>query len=113
MTDAEIGHELHISRRTVSNFLTYLENRQSSKNLPRHGCPRITTEAQDKCILSAAETNAHVPFASLQNIVNIPASMSTIRRRLHEDLIRKWRAVKRTLLNKEHAKKRLEWALKY
>jgi len=32
---------------------------------------------------------------------------------LHEDLIWKWRAVKRTLLTKECAKKRLEWGLKY
>ena len=113
MTDAEIGRELHIPRRTVSNFLTRLKNRQSSENLHRHGRPRITTEAQDKRIIAAAETNTHVPFASLQNLVNVPTSTSTNRRRLHEDLIRKWRAVKRTLLTKERAKKRLEWAMKY
>ena len=71
------------------------------------------TKAPDKRIISAAETNTRTPFASLQNIVNVPASTSTIRRRLREDLIRKWRAVKRTLLNKERAKKRFEWAMKY
>ena len=49
---------------------------------------------------------------SLQNLINVPASTSTIQR-LDEDLIRKWRAVKRTLLNKERAKKRPEWAMKY
>lgn len=113
MTDADIGRELHIPRRTVSNVRTRLKTRHSSENLSRHGRPRITTKAQDKRIISAAETNTRVPFASLQNIVNVPASTSTIRRRLHEDLIRKWRAVKRTLLRKEHAKKRLQWALKY
>ena len=113
MTNSEIGRQLRIPRRTISNFLTRLETRKTSINLPRHGHPRITTEAQDKHIIAAAETNTCVPFASLQNIVNIPASTSTIRRRLHEDLIRKWRAAKRTLLTKERAKKRLEWALKY
>ena len=113
MTDIEIGRELHIPRQTVSSFLTRLETRQSSENLPRPGRPRITTKAQDKRIITAAETNTRVPFASLQNIINVPASTSTIRRRLHEDLIRKWHAVKRTLLRNEHAKKRLEWALKY
>ena len=113
MTEEEIGCQLHIPRRTVSNFLTWLKSRKTSDNLPWHGRPRITTEAQDKHIINAAETNTHVPFTSLQNIVNVPASTSTIRRRLHEDLIRKWCAVKRTLLTKEHAKKRLEWALKY
>ena len=113
ITDAKIGRQLHIPRRTVSNFLTRLKSRKTPNNLFRHGRLRITTKAQDKRIISAAETNTRVPFASLQNIVNVPASTSTIRRRLHEDLIRKWHAVKRTLLTKERAKKRLEWALKY
>ena len=113
MTDVDIGCELHILRRTVSNVRTRLKTRHSSENLSRHGRPRITTKAQDKCIISAAETNTCVPFTSLQNIINVPASTSTIRRRLHEDLIRKTRAVKRTLLRKEHATKRLQWALKY
>jgi len=113
MTDREIGRELRIPRQTISSFLTRLKSRHSSKNLPRPGRPRITTEAQNKRIIAAAETNTHVPFASLQNIVNVPVSTSTIQRWLQEDLIRKWCAVKRPLLRKEHAKKRLEWALKH
>ena len=94
MTDIEIGHELHIPRQTVSSFLTRLKTRHSSENLPRPGRPRITTKAQDKRIIAAAETNTRMPFASLQNIVNVPASTSTIRRRLCDDLVRKWHAVK-------------------
>jgi len=113
MTDGVIGRELHIPKRTVSNFLTRLRIHQSPNNLLRQGRPRITTKAQDKRIIAAAEANTHVPFASLQNIVNVPVSTRTIRRRLHEDLIQKWRAVKRTLLNEEHSKTCLEWALKH
>ena len=113
ISDGQIGRNLQIPRRTVSNFLTRLRKRQSSRNLSRLGRPRITTKAQDKRIISAAETNTHTPFASLQNLVNVLASTSTIRRRLREELIRKWRAVKRTLLNKDYAKKHLEWAMKY
>ena len=79
MTDTEIGRELHIPQRTVSNFLTRLKNRQSSENLPQHGRPRITTKAQDKHIIAAANTNTRIPFASLQNLINVPASTSTIR----------------------------------
>ena len=78
MTDREIGRELRIPRQTISSFLTRLKSRHSSKNLPRPGRPRITTEAQNKRIIAAAETNTHVPFASLQNIVNVPVSTSTI-----------------------------------
>ena len=113
MTDTKIGQELHIPQRTVSNFLTRLRTRNTSNNLFRPGRPRITTKAQDKCIIAITEANTHVLFASLKNIVNVPASTTTIRRRLHKDLIRKWHAVKRTLLIKERAKKHLEWALKY
>src|SRR5579859_4225922 len=87
MTDKEIGRELHIPCQTVSSFLTCLETRQSSENLPWPGHSRITTKAQDKYIITAAETNTRVPFTSLQNIVNVPAFISTIRRRLYKDLI--------------------------
>ena len=89
MSDAAIGRELHIPRQTVSSFLTRLKTRHISTNLPRPGRPRITTEAQDKCIITAVETHTQVPFASLQNIVNIPASISILRRWLYEDSIRK------------------------
>src|SRR5438270_6101114 len=85
--DIEIGHELNIPHQTVSSFLTCLKTRQSSENLPRPGRPQITTKAQDKCIIAAVETNTRVPLALLQNIVNVSASTSTIRRQLHEDLI--------------------------
>jgi len=86
-TDAEIGRQLRIPRRTVSNFLTHLRSRKTPNNLSRHGRQRITTKAQDKRIISAAETNTRIPFTLLQNIVNVPASTLTIRQRLHEDLI--------------------------
>ena len=79
MTDGAITRDLHIPRRTVSNFLTRLRIRQTPDNLPHPGRPRITTASQDKRIIAAAETNTHVPFPSLQNIVNIPVYTITIR----------------------------------
>ena len=66
MTDTDIGHELHIPRRTVSNFLTRLRTRKTSKNLFRSGRLRITTKAQNKRIIAAAEANTHMLFASLK-----------------------------------------------
>ena len=64
-----------------------LETHKTPINLFRHGRLRITTKAQDKHIIAAAETNTHIPFISLQNIVNVLASTSIIRQRLYEDLI--------------------------
>jgi hypothetical protein len=80
MSDAAIGHKLHIPCQTVSSFLMRLKTRHISANLPRLGRPRITTEAQDKRIITAAETHTHMSFALLQNIVNVPASISTLKR---------------------------------
>jgi len=110
MSQAEIACETGIPRTTITNFLARLKDRGTPNNLSRPGRPRITTAAQDKRIIAASEANTRVPFAQLPNIVNIPASLSTMRRRLHEDNIRKWRAVKRVLLTEQHAAKRLQWA---
>jgi len=45
----------------------------------------------------------------LHDITNSAVLTSTIRRRLREDQIQKWRAVKRALLTEEQAAKRLKW----
>ena len=113
MSHAEISLETGIPRRTVSNFISCLKTRHTPNNLPLPGRPRITTAAQTKRIIAAAEANTRVLFTQLPNVVNIPVSESTIRRRLHEDHIRKWRAVKRPLLTDKHAEARLKWARKH
>jgi transposase len=51
-----------------------------------------------------------MPFKELKSIANIPVSEQTIRRRLKEKGIRKWRALERALLTEEHVQKRLKWA---
>ena len=50
------------------------------------------------------------PDKSLRPISNVPFSTRTIQWRLKEENIRKWRAVKRALLDNDHAKQRLKWA---
>ena len=110
MSQAEIACETGITRTTITDFLARLKDHGTPNKLSYPGHPRITTAAQDKCIIAASEANTHIPFAQLSNIVNILASLSTMRRRLHEDNISKWRAVKRVLLTEQHAAKRLQWA---
>ena len=55
-------------------------------------------------------TETRLPFKELKSIANIPISEQTIRRRFQEEGIRKWRGLKRPLLNSKHAKQRLQWA---
>ena len=109
MWHGAISRSLSIPRRTVSNFIARLKNRDIRANLEHSGQPRITTTAQNKCIIATAETHTHVPLAELRSITNVDISKSTIHWRLHEVRIRKWRAVKRPLLQEQHAATRLKW----
>ena len=94
MTDAAISRELHIPCRTVSGFHQCLIRRGSAKNLPHPGRPRITSASQDRYIVRTAESDTRIPFTELHNITNMEASVSTVRLRLHEDHMWKWKALK-------------------
>ena len=107
---AQIGAQLNIPRTTITSFINRTRGRGSIKNLPRPGRPRILSDADVRYLVRNAESETRVPFKELQNLVNIDASVQTMRRRLREEGIRKWRAVKRPLLTKKHAKERLAWA---
>ena len=107
---AEIGSQLSIPRRTISDFIDRFETRQSIENLPRPGRPRKTSNTTDNWLVRNAESESHIPFKELTNTLNIDISTRILRRRLQEAGIRKWRAVKRPLLTEEHAKQRRLWA---
>ena len=106
----KVSEELHIPRRTISNFLQRLKNRHSSYNLLHPDRSRQTSATVDRWLVRTALTETQLPLKELKSIVNIPVSEQTIRRRLRKVGIRKWRALNRPLLTKEHAKKRLKWA---
>jgi transposase len=107
---AKIGAELNIPRRTITSFIDRTRERESIENLPRPGRPRKLSDADIRYLVRNAESETRVPLKELQNMTNIDASIQTMRRRLREEGIRKWRAVKRPLLTQKHAKKRLAWA---
>ena len=108
--DSQIGSELHIPRQTVIGFIKRYNLRKSSQNLPRSGRPRKTSARADRWLVREALTETTLPLKELKSISNIPLSIRTIQRRLRKEGIRKWRAVKRALLTKYHAKQRLGWA---
>src|SRR5579859_1444615 len=106
----EIGDELNIPPSTVASFLQRCKQRDSTDNLPQPGRPRATSESHNRYIIHMAESNARILLTELHDITNSKVSVQTICRRLQEDHICKWRAVKRALLTKEHVNKRLKWA---
>jgi transposase len=113
MSHAKIGEELGIPRRTVSSFLQRLKQRENQENLPRPGRPRKTSKSSDRYLVNVAERDTDQTLKELHNTTNIGISIQTIRRRLREAGIRKWRAKKRPLLTKKQAVRRYRWAKKY
>jgi hypothetical protein len=107
---AEISRQLDIPRSTIVDFIQRTRNRQSIDNLPHPGRPRETTNRTNRYFVHLAESNTRVPLKEIKNKSNVTVCEQTIRRRLHDFGIRKWRAVNRALLTQNHVIKRLEWA---
>ena len=106
----EIQHGTGIPRSTITTFLTRVENDGFNKNFKPSGRPRKSTNRADRCIIRAALGQTRVPLAQLSFLSDSNLSVSTIRRRLQEVNIKKWKAAKRPRLNKGHVAKRYKWA---
>jgi transposase len=110
MSHQKIGVRLDIPRETITDFLKRVEIRDSIENIPRPGAPRKTSNSDDRYIVRTAECNTRIPLKELRADTISNVSEQTLRRRLRETGIRKWRAVNRALLTKTQAKQRLIWA---
>ena len=107
---ARIGRELSIPWKTVDSFLNRFQQYGSAENLLRSGRPRKTSITRDRWLKRTVLMKIKLPLQELKSICNIPVSVRTIQQRLNENSIRKWRAVKRALLLKKHARDWLKWA---
>jgi len=108
---AEVSRELNIPRRTVSNFMSRYRQRKSPTNLQRHGAPRKLSTSDVRYLVRTAESDTKQPLAEISvNTTFANVSIRTIRRRLKEEGIRKWRAIGRSLLTQKDAKARYKWA---
>jgi transposase len=111
MSHREIGRQLDIPHRTVSSFLERYDQRKSADNLPHPGAPRKLSTADIRYLVRTVESETRVPLAEIPvNTTFSNVSVRTIRRRLREEGIRKWKAVGRTLLTPKDAKLRYKWA---
>ena len=113
MSQQKISIRVDIPRETITSFLKRVETRDSIKNIPRSGAPRKTTKSDDRYIVRTAECNTRIPLKELRADTISNISLQTLRRRLREAGIRKWRAVDRPLLTKIQVKQHLKWARAY
>lgn len=107
---SEIAHGTEIPWSTVKNFITRLKKRGSAENFKSNGRPRKSTIRDDRRVIRKALNHTRVPLAQLPFLCDSNLSVSTIRRRLQEVHIQKWKAAKRPQLNKGHVEKRYKWA---
>lgn len=106
----EIEKELDIPRTTINSFLKRFQERGSAENHSRPVRPRKISLTGTRWLKRAALTETKLSLQQFKSVCNISVSTRTIQRRLREEGIQKWRAVKRALLTENHAKDRLRWA---
>jgi transposase len=101
---------LHIPKTTIGGYIRRSKNRESIENKKHTGRPRKSTERDDRFLIRKAIADTKMPLRELQWISNSNLSISGIKRRLHEDKIRKWRAAERARLTPAHVAKRFQCA---
>jgi len=106
----EIAHATNLKPTTVKSFLQRVKKRGSWENLSRVGRPRKTSITDDRLLVRKAQILSSIPLKQLRAEANSSLSVKTIRRRLAENNIRKWRAARRPRLTKGHVEKRYKWA---
>src|ERR1700721_4693120 len=102
----KIGAQLGIPRTTITSLVSRTRKHGSLENLPGPGRPRKLSNADVRYLVYNAESETRVPFKELKSLTN----EQTMRQRLRDKSIHKWKAVKRPLLIQKHAPEHLAWA---
>jgi len=113
ISQRQIASILKCSRKAVQDALaTYCFETFQGHN-PRREYKRKTTEREDRYIERALKQNNSLPLRDITNIIGLPISENTIRRRRSEAGLGSYIAAEKPGLRAENITKRLEWALKY
>jgi transposase len=112
-TISEIHHLFGFPRTTIHNIVARIKKRGSAENKERVGRPRKSTDRDERLLLRRALDDTKMPLRELKFEANSDLSISTIRRRLNEQDIKKWLAAERSRLTKAHTSKRFDWSKKH
>jgi DNA invertase Pin-like site-specific DNA recombinase len=102
----------NVSQGTISRLWERYQKDGSTRDLPRPGRLRMTTDAQDRYIrsrhLRERFTTATSTASTIPGVRRI--SDQTVRNRLRNAGIRARRPVRAVVLNQQHRQNRLQWA---
>lgn len=105
-----IGHDLGISKTTVSLWVKRWEEEGNLNNRPKGRPPRKTTAEQDRRIVEAAENGPMKNAVALREELQLDVSAETVRRRLHAEGIHHRTPATKQLLTARHREGRLRFA---
>jgi transposase len=109
-TVPEIQKVLGFPRSTIRGVIARLKIRGFSENIERVGRPRKSTDRDERLLIRKALDDTKMPLRELKFESNSNLSISSIRRRLGEEHIKKWIAAERSRLTEAHASKRFDWS---
>lgn len=108
-----ISQALGIPRRTVRDTIDKKDIRSEGKSKERSGQPHKLTQRAIRRIFRVIKEEPFITYRQLRDKLDLDCSPSTILRALKDSKWGHWRAAKRPRLTQEHAKLRLEFAIKY
>ena len=86
--------------------------KRSMENLPRSGCPKKTTDHEDRLIVREALKKRCQPFCKIANAVTADVTTSTVQNILAHEGYHQRVAKKVPYLSMTHKKARMAWARK-
>lgn len=99
----------NITRDTVRYTLSKEAERVSGISKPREGRPRKLTEKEKNMFVKEVRENPSRTMRELHSELAPHVSMKTFKRALRSRNMKKWRKLRRPLLEEEHADARLKW----
>jgi hypothetical protein len=109
----EIASLMCCSQKAVQHTLaTYLFETFQGRN-PRRQYSHKTSKLQDYHITRTLQDNPTLPLRDITNLIGLPISERTVRRRRSAAGLGSFIAIQKPGLRAENVAKRLEWAMKY
>ena len=109
----KIASLIKCSQKAVQYTLTtYLFETFQGRN-PRRNYQRKTSEREDRYIERRLKQNSDIPLRDITNLIGLPISERTVRRRRSEMGLGSYIAAQKPGLRPENVIKRLDWAERY
>lgn len=111
--DNKISESLGIHRSTVGRVLKTFRQKESVKNDPRRGRPRVIDERGDRKLYRFLKTNRRQFLQDITSTFNrnegTNVSMRTVRRKLHQEGYRRGKIQKTLTIAKVNKQRRILW----